>query len=60
MITGFLIATLVLFILNLALSLLTISVNAADPDNKVPVVSIVSVFINLIMITWNILALISL
>lgn len=60
MITGFLIATLVLFILNLALSLLTISVNSADPDNKVPVVSIVSVFINLIMITWNILALISL
>jgi hypothetical protein len=59
MVISFLIATLVLFVLSLGISLLVIAINAKNPDFKIGA-QVVNVFISLIMITWNILAIISL
>lgn len=60
MLTAFLITTLVIFIMNLALALLTIAVAAADPSKvATPLISVINVFLCLIMITWNIFAILS-
>jgi len=58
MIFSFLITILVLLVLNTTLSLLTIALGIQQ--NSVPLVSIISLLVSLIMITWNILAISSL
>lgn len=59
MITSFLIATLVLFCLNLVINLITFGATIASEDNgKMSHIGIV-IIIYLLLITWNIIALAS-
>lgn len=57
MITAFIIAMIVLMTLNLALNLLTIALGAGR--GQVPIIAIVSMFLNLIFITWGIICLVT-
>ena len=59
MVTAFLITTLVLFTLNLGISLILIALKAATDDGTI-ISNIIGVVVSLIMITWNIFALVSL
>lgn len=60
MLTAFLIATLVIFVINLGIALLTVAVVVANDTKTFPLIPVVNVFVCLIMITWNIIALTSL
>jgi len=59
MVTSFLIATLVLFSLNIILNLISLGVVIADGNNSKAIQFGITVFIYLIFITWNIFALFS-
>jgi len=58
MILSFLIATLVVFIMNLFFTLIALGASAAK--QQLNILYIVNIFLILLMITWNILALVSL
>jgi hypothetical protein len=58
MVLAFLIATLVIFSINLFLNILILGVSFIKEN--VPVIAIVNVVATLVMLTWNIFALISL
>lgn len=58
MVLAFLIATLIIFSINLFLNILILGVSFIQ--EKVPVIAIVNVVATLVMLTWNIFALISL
>lgn len=58
MVLAFLIATLVIFSINLFLNILILGVSFVQEN--VPVIAIVNVVATLVMLTWNIFALISL
>jgi hypothetical protein len=58
MVLAFLIATLVIFSINLFLNILILGVSFIQEN--VPVIAIVNVVATLVMLTWNIFALISL
>ena len=59
MVTSFLIATLIIFILNLVLSLISFGVSISQDEPKIGNFAIFILMI-LIFLTWNIFALISL
>jgi hypothetical protein len=59
MVTGFLIATLVLFIANIILNLILLGIVINDGDNKRARTIGLTVIIYLIILTWNIFALAS-
>jgi hypothetical protein len=60
MILGFLIATLVLFIANIILNLILLGVVVTEGDNRRATTIALTVLIYLIILTWNIFAIISL
>lgn len=59
MVTSFLIAALVFFVLDLALSLINLAINAGQKNNSNVAIAAFNVIILLFMVTWNILALIN-
>ena len=58
MVISFLIATLIIFTINLMLSIFTIGVNAAKESGVV--IPAINTLAALIMITWNIIVIVSL
>jgi hypothetical protein len=58
MVLSFLIASLIIFIINLTFSL--VSVAASAPNNGINIYQITTIFVILIMMTWNIFAIVSL
>jgi hypothetical protein len=58
MIIGFLIATLIIFIINLSLSLVVIALSVQI--GNITLIHLISVVVSLVMISWNILAIASL
>lgn len=58
MVLSFLIASMIIFIINLTFSL--VSVAASAPKNGVNISQITTIFCILIMMTWNIFAIVSL
>lgn len=59
MVTAFLIATLVIFSINLILALLTLGIYMASEDERFPIIQVINIAVCLGMITWNIFALVS-
>jgi hypothetical protein len=57
MVLGFLIATLIFFILNLASNLILLALDAGR--GRIPVISIIMILIGLGLLTWNIFAIVS-
>ena len=58
MVTSFLIATLIIFILNLLIVLISISHQYGDDKEGVEVFKVITLGAVLIMITWNIFAIV--
>jgi hypothetical protein len=58
MVTAFLIATLIVFSLNVILNLISLGFIISDGDNKRAISVGASVLIYLIFVTWNIFALV--
>lgn len=58
MVIGFLIATLVIFVLNIILNLLTLGIYISNGESTKVSQAAVSIFIYLLLVTWNILAII--
>jgi hypothetical protein len=56
MVASFLIATLIIFLLNLLITLVSISSNYGDNQEGVKVFQVLTLGLVLIMITWNIFA----
>lgn len=59
MVTSFLIATLILFSLNIILNLISLGVVLSEENTKRAINISVTIFIYLIITTWNVFALIS-
>jgi hypothetical protein len=59
MVTSFLIATLVLFIANIILNLVLLGIVISDGDNKRSRTIGLTIIVYLIVLTWNIFALVS-
>lgn len=60
MLTSFLIATLILFSINVILNLISLGVTLSNENNSRSIQIGVTIFVYLILLTWNIFALISL
>lgn len=60
MLLGFLIATLVLFTANIVLNLILLGIVAGEGDNKRIKNISLTIIVYLVIVTWNIFALISL
>jgi hypothetical protein len=58
MVTSFLIATLIIFLLNLFITLLSISNKYGNDQESVEVFRVITLGTILVMITWNILAIV--
>jgi hypothetical protein len=58
MVLSFLIATLIIFLLNLFITLLSISNQYGDDQEGVEVFRVITLGAVLVMITWNILAIV--
>ena len=58
MVTSFLIATLIIFLLNLFITLLSISNQYGNDQEGVEVFRVITLGTILVMITWNILAIV--
>jgi hypothetical protein len=58
MVISFLIATLIIFLLNLFITLLSISNQYGDDQEGVEVFRVITLGAVLVMITWNILAIV--
>jgi len=59
MIIGFLVATLIIFTINLVVTLLVVGLNFSE-TRKIPVINLISVIITLLILTWNIIAIVTL
>jgi uncharacterized membrane protein len=60
MVLAFLIATLVIFSINLFLNLVILGLSFSYRKDVIPTVAIINVAVTLVMVSWNIFALISL
>jgi len=59
MIIGFLVATLIIFTINLVVTLIVVGLNFSE-TRKIPVINLISVIITLLILTWNIIAIVTL
>jgi hypothetical protein len=59
MIIGFLIATLIIFTINLVVNVLVIGLTFSEEESIAPV-TLINIVITLLILTWNIIAIITL
>jgi len=59
MIIGFLIATLIIFTINLVVNVLVIGLTFSEEESVAPI-TLINIVITLLILTWNIIAIVTL